>query len=251
MAKPSFTGRDCVLGLILAIFALCIAQSAAANCASTTWQSTYPGLQEARAAITAQRRPAIHTRARCARQIVEAIGQPDVSCAECVLEYARLLADVTAIQRLAFNQSGADDLRKQYLESEFDIRRNLHLYLAEAAHEVALERLAKLNIADAGSCIERLAKLDPNGKRALEFHELISSVQQDGLLGPQSLRSWAKAVRSCDRWDITSGENRDNQGVLAALCAPGCQSYLHDYNNRVASALKGLPYVPRMEACGP
>jgi hypothetical protein len=244
--------RRWMLCLAVAMAADCFSAPApAADCAGRSWPSTHLGLQQARAAIPAPSFTTIHTRARCARNIAKAVMPPDAGCTECVLEYSRLLTDVTAIQREGYSQTSTSNrkVRKEYLETEFAIRRDLHFFLMEMASAVALEQLAKLNIAYAGSCIELLAKLDPNGKQALLFHELATSVQQNDLLGPQSLRSWAKAVRSCDNWDISSGENRDDKGVRAMLCGPDCRSYLRQFTERVGPDQDGLPYVPQIKAC--
>lgn len=221
---------------------------AAAQCGTGAWESTLTGLQSARAAIAPEKHRNVHSRAECAHALAENVQAPAADCTACILEYARLLVDAATLQRRGFAAAKNSKVRTDYLKVEFQLRETLHHYLAGQSGDGPLAGIRSANLAEAGTCAEILATLAPEDRYPQKFHELAASTDASWL-GPSSRKSWAKAIRSCSNWDISTGENRANSAVIVALCASDCLNYLKDFVGAIPQRTSAIPFVPDLSQC--
>jgi hypothetical protein len=247
---PSLNMKTLLPCLLLALWTL---PSAAHVCGTQQWTYTVDSLQEARRRVKSETLQTNVERIECAQKILESpnLEPPFEVCQNCAIEFAGLLADSAVFMRRASEEAGSPGNKKAYLAMEVDTRKELNSFLTSETDAAVRARYFDSNLAALADAMERLSW-------AQEYHDLIRALAASEKLKPKPYEVWARAIRSCSKWDFASGRNRDLTRLRTELCTTECRDSLSEFYQALRSAnivnedgtiRPGFPPVPSIAEC--
>jgi hypothetical protein len=239
---------------MIALFFLIPARSAEAKWCVSQWSYSLGSLQEARRRIKSPVHHSAASRVRCGRDVISALNLtewPAQVCSACSHEYIQLLRDLVVFTRSAAEDSAARDTKLAYYRLEIEIRIMLGNYLVKTEDESLIEKYWSHNFEGMGDAMNR-------SNLAKEFHlEVLRNRNRS--LTDKIFDTWAKAIRSCEKWNFRRGENHNLESLKRSLlCAVECRQALTKIRARASigqavdkAAVSDIldTLLPALEAC--
>jgi hypothetical protein len=222
------------------------ASPALADCLFQPGTITTEGVQVVRRKMRTQRR--VFAASDCADEAISSAASPESGDATCLRELVELHKDAAYYHRRAHEAARTPEARAAFAAREIQARSKLHAFLKDEARSIDPEgHELRRNFAD-------LADVYEIEQDARSYHQLISSEALRATFGPKAFEVWARALRSCSRWDFVTGRNRDMPALVRELCTADCRPELEKLEHSLPEASpeargKAANLVPTTAQC--